>query len=57
MRHIKNIVVGLFAGELIFQKIFGIIYIGNKEKIFSPFFKVSIFSGVSSLDAPLFMRD
>ena len=47
MKHIKNIVVGTLENELIFQKFFGIIYTGNEE-IFSPFFKVPIFSGVVS---------
>ena len=31
-KHIKNIVVGSLENELIFQKFFGIIYTGNKEK-------------------------
>ena len=44
-RHIKNIVVGSLENELIFQKFFGIIIIQEKKKIFSPFFKVPIFSG------------
>ena len=51
-RHIKNIVVGSLENELIFQKFFGIIIIQEKKKIFSPFFKVPIFSGGIPRSAP-----